>query len=197
MRRAVFALTHGLLALLLAGCATLECPRLAPEVAYCLQPPASAPRISALQEVVVTREQRDDTMLVQTENDATRLAVVGISPLGQTLVSAVWDGVAVQARPAMPSFAPDAAMMLAFVQFGLLPFDAVAAGFAPDVKRMREVADAGATLRLRDASGQLLMEIRREGRDAPFARTRVRLPTIGLAVDSRTLEPFPSVPVSP
>jgi hypothetical protein len=193
----VAALTPALLALLIAGCATRECPRLAPEVTYCLQPPASAPRITVLQEVVVTRERRADTLLVQAENDGLRLAVVGISPLGQTLVSAVWDGITVRAQPAMPSFAPDAGAMLAFVQFGLLPFDALMAGISPDVVRGREVADDGAILRFRDANGRLLMEIRREGRGAPSARTRVQLPTAGLAVDSRALEPSPAAPAAP
>ncbi len=198
MTRTAFALTPALFALLVVGCATTpECPRLAPDVTYCLQPPASAPRVTALQEVVVTRGPRADTLLVQTESDASRLVVVGISPLGQTLVSGAWDGTAVQARPALPSFAPDAAAMLAFVQFGLLPFDALMAGFAPDVARGREVADDGATLRLRDANGRLLMELRREGRDATSARTRILLPTAGLALDSRALEPSPPAPATP
>ena len=197
MRRGAGAFACALLSIVLAGCATSRCPQLAPEVAYCLQPSGAAPRMTLLQEVVVTQAERVDTLLVQTENSATQLAVVGVSPLGQTLLSATWDGAAVHVKPVAPSFAPSPGAMLAFAQFGLMSFDELGAGFAADLHRARELREDGGTLFLRDMSGRTLIEIRRDGQRPPFARTRIQLPTIALDIQARALDPSPSAPASP
>jgi hypothetical protein len=177
-----------LLCVLLAGCATSRCPPLAPDVSYCLQPPGAGPSVAWLQEVIVTKGERVETLLVQAENAATRLAVVAVSPLGQTLLSTTWDGSTVQVQPALPSATPAAGTMLAFAQFGLLSFDQLLTGFPGSEQRSSEVRDDGAVLLLQDASGRTLIEIRREGRQAPFTRTRLRMPTIDLDIQGRALD---------
>lgn len=197
MKRAAKGLAGALLFVLLAGCATSRCPLLAPDVSYCLQPPAAGAALASLQEVVVTKGDRVERLLVQTENGPARLVVVGVSPLGQTLVSATWDGTDVQVHVAVPSMVPDAGSMLAFAQFGMLPFEALGAGFAADLVRTSEAREDGATFRLRDTVGRPLLEIRRDGHRPPFAATRIRLPDLGLDVQSRTLDPATSVSATP
>lgn len=182
---------------MLAACGASRCPTLAPELSYCLRAPGTGPRGAFLQEVAVIRGERVETLLLQTENDGARLAAVGISPLGQTLVSAVWDGKTVQAPPSMPSLAPDPAAMLAFAQFGLWTFDALRSGFPADLQGPSELRTNGATLRLQDGNGRTLLEIQREGAPPSFARTLIHLPTIGLEIRSRTLDERASRPESP
>jgi hypothetical protein len=182
---------------MLAACGASRCPNLAPELSYCLRAPGSGPHGAFLQEVAVKSGERFETLLLQTENDGARLAVVGISPLGQTLVSAVWDGKTVRAQPAMPSLAPDPAAMLAFAQFGLWTFDVLRGGFPAELRGPSELRTNGATLRLQDRNGHALLEIQRDGVPPSFARTLVRLPTIGMEIRSRTLEERPSRPDSP
>ena len=88
---------------LLAACGSTRCPNLAPELNYCLQAPGTGPYGTSLHEVVVKKDERFETLLVRTENDGAKLVVVGISPLGQTLVSAAWDGETVTSQPASSS----------------------------------------------------------------------------------------------
>jgi hypothetical protein len=189
VKRVAATIGSALLFAALSGCGASRCPQLAPELRYCLQPPGAGPRVTALHELVVTSGERVDTLLVQTENDAARLAVVGLSPLGQTLVSAGWDGTTVRVLAELTSMAPDAGTMLAFAQLGLLPLEALRAGFVNVPQEgAGEPRGNDAAFRVLDARGATLLDVRREGRSPPFARTRVELPTIGLTLSSRTLD---------
>lgn len=182
---------------LLAACGSPRCPDLAPELSYCLQAPGTGPHGATLHEVVVKKDERFETLLVRTENDGARLVVVGISPLGQTLVSAAWDGETVTAQPSLPSLAPDPAAMLAFAQFDLWPLDALRPGFPADLQGTSELRTNGVTLRLRDSSGRMVLEIQKVGVPASSTRTSIRLPTIGLEIQSRVLDEPPSRSASP
>lgn len=181
-------------AALVAACGTRPCPALAPQLDYCLQAPAVAPRLVSLQQVVVRKGERSETLLVQVENDGRRLAVVGLSPLGQTLVAATWDGAGVQAQPALPSLAPAPAAMLALVQFGLMAPAHLSPGFAPDLLMVADDSAAGARIEVRESDGRTLLAIERSGRVAPFDRVRIELPTAGIEIDSRALTEEPPPP---
>lgn len=177
---------------LLAACATGPCPSLAPQLEYCLQPPAAVPPVVSLQLVEVRQGGQSETMLVQIEGDGRRLAVVGMSPIGQTVVSATWDGdtVTVQATP--PSLGPGPAAMLAVAQFGLVPPELLRPGFASDLRMRVDDAPDGATIDVRDASGRTLLVIRRTGPAAPFARVEIALPTADIELSSRALTEQPA-----
>lgn len=180
----------------LAACGTRPCPTLAPQLDYCLQPPGVAPQLVSLQQVVVRKEGRSETLLVQVENDGRRLAVVGLSPLGQTLVAATWDGTDVQAQPVLPSLAPAPAAMLALVQFGLMSPAYLSPGFAPDLLIVADDSAAGARIEVRESGGRTLLAIERAGRVAPFDRVRIALPTAGIELDSRALNEEPKPPAA-
>jgi hypothetical protein len=182
---------------LLTGCAAGPCPSLAPQLSYCLQPAAAGPQLVSLQQVVVTRGEQSETLLVQIEADGARLIVVGVSPLGQTLVSAAWDGRSVSGQPVPPSLAPGPAAFLALVQLGLLPVDALRPGFPRGTELRIDEAPRDTEIRLQDGAGRTLLAIDRSGPSAPFDRTRIELPTAGIEFRSRVLTPSPSPAAAP
>ena len=189
MRRA--ALAAPVLALL-AACGTGPCPSVAPDLEYCLQPPAAVPNVVSLQQLVVRQGSQSETMLVQVEGDGRRLALVGVSPIGQTVVAATWDGHAVTVQPTPPSPGPGPAAMLAVAQFGLLPPELLRPGFASGLRMRVDDGPDGATIEVQDPAGRTLLVIRRTGRAAPFDRVGIALPTADIELSSRALTEAPT-----
>lgn len=170
---------------LLAGCGSGDCPTLAPKLSYCLRLPDAGLQVATLQHVEVESADARETLLVQVENDGRRLVVVGISPLGQTLLSAQWDGTVVQRGVAPPQAPLDASAMLAIVQLSLLDFDRLRGGFAEGLEV--DVAVGRGTLRVTDGDGRTLLEVERTGSGPPYASARIVLPTRGIVIRSRPL----------
>jgi hypothetical protein len=180
----------GLLVTLLAGCGSSPCPTLAPDLAYCLRSPDSGPHLATLQQVTVEAGTQAETLLVRAENGSTRLVVVGLSPLGQTLLSSQWDGQVVTRAAAMPGQPLDAAAMLALVQIGMWPLETLRAGFDSEVRFFVDGAEdrlVFRVIRVMDAGDRTLLELERIGQAPPFSSTRIALPTAGIVVRSRTL----------
>jgi hypothetical protein len=177
---------------LLAGCGSGNCPTLAPQLAYCLRMPDAGPPVATLQHVEVESGDARETLLVQVENDARRLVVVGVSPLGQTLLSAQWNGTVVERGVAPPHPSLDPSALLAFAQFSLWDFDRLRGGFAEGLEV--DIAVGRAALRLRDGDGRTLLEVERTGSAPPYASARILLPTRGITIRSRRLDDNGTMP---
>lgn len=172
-----------LLATLLVGCGGENCPTLPGGVAYCLQPSASGPEFSALQQVVLEVNGQREILLARIENSKQRLAFVGLTPLGQTVLSLTWDGQRTRASwlpGAQPRIEP--AALVALLQLALWPADATRRGLSPEAEWVKN----GNGLRL-SVDGRSLVEIDRTGEGAPFDTIAISLPTVRLRFDITTL----------
>jgi len=181
-RLAVFAPVLLLVALLTA-CAINSCPTLPGGVSYCLQSPASGPSFSAVQQVVIGEGEQQETLLAYIENNPRRLALVGLTPLGQTVLRVTWDGkhIVASGPPGMgPPINP--AVLVAVLQFGLWPADAVRAGL-PDNVVWKEGATDGQLTR----QGKSLLTLRRTGQAVPYDTLSVALQPAKLLIDIHTL----------
>lgn len=178
MRHHVF-----LLIALLAGCGSERCPTLPGGVSYCLQPPASGPSFSALQQVLIGEGEQQETLLARIENGPERLTLVGLTPLGQTVLTLTWDGKHIAATE-LPGLQPhiNPAMLVAVLQLALWPQDAVRAGL-PDNVVWQDDANGGQLLR----RGESLLTIHRTGQTAPYETLSIALPSAKLILNIRTL----------
>lgn len=171
------------LIVLLAGCGSERCPTLPGGVNYCLRSPASGPSFSVLQQVVIGEGEQQETLLVQIENGPERLALVGLTPLGQTVLTLTWDGKHIAAKGpfgVQPHVNP--AVLVAVLQFALWPQDAVRAGLSGNVA-WENSATGGQLIR----RGESLLTIRRTGQTAPYETLSIALPPAKLILNIRTL----------
>ncbi|WP_024304124.1 DUF3261 domain-containing protein [Pseudogulbenkiania sp. MAI-1] len=177
MRRRLFALC---LLPWLAACSRLPspCPSLPQAPRYCLRPPQPLTEQSQL--VTVDGRGLHELSLLRLEGDASRLALAALSPLGQPLLAAAWDGKAVTGHsPFGPRVTGQAAAMLALAQWLNLPEAEVLKGFGRAAVWWRHDADGSRALM---HQGDTLMT------EAPQGDGRaVRLPTLGLRLDIREL----------
>lgn len=162
----------------LMGCGEDNCPTLSGGIAYCLQPPATGPMLSALQQVSIQWGERREVLLARIENGPGGLVFVGLTPLGQTVLVLTWDGDRVRATwpPATrPPIEP--AVLVALLQIALWPVEAIRPGL-PAVVVMEE---SGSERRLaRDA--RTLLSVRRTDQEAPYNSFAIELPAAGLSV---------------
>jgi hypothetical protein len=181
-RLAVFAPAL-FLVVLLTACAINRCPTLPGGVSYCLQSPASGPSFSVVQQVVIGEGERQETLLAYIENNLQRLALVGLTPLGQTVLRVTWDGKHMVAS-GPPGMGPaiDPAVLVAVLQFGLWPPDAVRAGLPDDVVWKEDATDGQLT-----RQGKSLLTLRRTGRAVPYDTLSVALQPAELLINIHTL----------
>ena len=181
-RLAVFASILFLVALL-SACAINRCPTLPGGVSYCLQSPASGPSFSVVQQVVIGEGDRQETLLAYIENNPQQLALVGLTPLGQTVLRVTWDGKQIVAS-GPPGMGPpiNPAVLVAVLQFGLWPPDAVRAGL-PDNVVWKEGATDGQLTR----QGKSLLTLRRTGQAVPYDTLSIALPPAELLINIHTL----------
>jgi hypothetical protein len=168
---------------LLTACAVNRCPTLPGGVSYCLQSPASGPSFSVVQQVVIGGGEQQETLLAYIENNPQRLALVGLTPLGQTVLRVTWDGrhIVTSGPPGMgPPINP--AVLLAVLQFGLWPPDAVRAGLPENV-----VWKEGATDGQLTRQGKPLLTLRRTGQAVPYDTLSVALQPAELQINIHTL----------
>lgn len=171
------------IALLLAGCGEENCPALPGGIAYCLQVPASGPRLAALQHVVIEANGHREILLARIENGDNKFVFVGLTPLGQTVLTLTWDGK--QARAAWPpGMQPriEPAVLVAMMQMALWPVEVTRRGL-PSHADWRE--DAG-RLRL-SVDGRAVAEIERRGPAAPYDSIALTLPVAQLVLNITTL----------
>jgi hypothetical protein len=172
-----------LLVVLLTACAINRCPTLPGGVSYCLQSPASGPAFSVVQQVVIGEGGQQETMLAYIENNPQRLALVGLTPLGQTVLRVTWDGshIVASGPPGIgPSINP--AVLMAVLQFGLWPPDAVRAGLPDNV-----AWEDGATGARLTRQGKSLLTLRRTGQAVPYDSLSVALQPAKLLINIHTL----------
>lgn len=172
-----------LLIVILTGCGSERCPTLPGGVSYCLQSPASGPNFSALQQVVIGEGEQQETLLAHVENGPERLTLVGLTPLGQTVLTLTWDGkhIAVNKPPGMqPHINP--AVLVAILQLAMWPQDAVHSGL-PDSVVWKDDADGGHLLR----RGESLLTIHRTGQTAPYETLSITMPPAKLILNIHTL----------
>jgi Protein of unknown function (DUF3261) len=181
-RLAVFASILFLVALL-SACAINRCPTLPGGVSYCLQSPASGPSFSVVQQVLIGEGDRQETLLAYIENNPQQLALVGLTPLGQTVLRVTWDGTQIVAS-GPPGMGPpiNPAVLVAVLQFGLWPPDAVRAGL-PDNVVWKEGATDGQLTR----QGKSLLILRRTGQAVPYDTLSFALPPAELLINIHTL----------
>ena len=178
-----------LLLVLLAGCGSTRCPRLPGAVSYCLQPPAAGPGMTVLQHVSIVTPERQETLLVRIENNADRLALVGLSPLGQTLLTLTWDGTDVtdtETPGGHPPIRPGA--LVAVLQLALWPRESVQAGLPHDVTWLEN--DMGAAM---IRNGTTLLSIHRSGAAPPYSNLHIDMPSAALSLHIQSLPEQDSV----
>lgn len=172
-----------LITALLAGCGEENCPALPGGITYCLQTPGSGPKLAALQHVVIEANGHRDVLLARIENGNDKFVFVGLTPVGQTVLTLTWDGK--QARAAWPPgveprIAP--AALVAMMQMALWPVEVTRRGL-PRHAVWQE--DAG-RLRL-SVDGQAVVEIERRGQTAPYDSIALALPAARLGLNITTL----------
>lgn len=164
---------------LLAGCAgSGRCVALPDAPSYCLQLPAAS--YSANQLVTVSGSGLQELSVMQLEADADALSLAVISPLGQSLLTARWDGKQWQAESAFGArISQQGGAMLALAQWLHLPELQVLQGFgrAPVWWRHR---DAGQRSLMH--GGDVLMDIEMQADGQ-----RLTLPALGLKLDITAL----------
>ena len=168
---------------LLTACGSDRCPTLPGGVSYCLQPPASGPAFSVVQQVVIVEGEQQETLLAFIENNPRRLALVGLTPLGQTVLTVTWDGKHIVASgPPGTGARIKPAVLVAVLQFGLWPPDAVRAGL-PDNVVWKEGATDGQLTR----QGKSLLTLRRTGQAVPYDTLSIALHPAKLLMNIHTL----------
>lgn len=179
-----------LLALTLNACTGSEgqCPSLPGGARYCLQA-APALRFSVLQQARLRFGEQQMTLLTRVENDAAGMRFVGLTPLGQTLMSVSWENGALRADlpPALQGKL-DPALLLALIQIAQWPAEQVRAGLAPHWE-LRETPE-GRRLHLTEHN-DIMLDIAWEGRPTPSAiakRITIQAPAAGFRLDVLRLE---------
>ena len=127
--------------------------------------------------------EQQATLLAYIENGPQRLTLVGLTPLGQTVLTLTWDGkhIAADGPPgAWPLINP--AVLVAVLQFALWPRDAVRAGLPDDVV-WEDGAEGGQLIR----RGESLLTIRRTGPAAPYDTLSIALHSAKLILNIHTL----------
>lgn len=164
---------------LLAGCAgNSRCITLPDAPAYCLQPPAA--NYSANQLITVSGRGLQEISVMQLEADAAALSLAVMSPLGQSLLSARWDGKKWQAESAFGArISRQGGAMLALAQWLHLPEAQVLQGFgrAPVWWRHRDGGQRSLMF-----GGEVLMDVQMQP-----AGQHLTLPTLGLKLDITAL----------
>ncbi|MCS3806059.1 hypothetical protein HNO92_003633 [Chromobacterium alkanivorans] len=167
------------LLLLLTACAGGgHCVRLPQTPAYCLRPPAET--YGASQLVTASGRGFRELSLLQLEADGQRLSLAALSPLGQPLLSAGWDGRRWSASsPFGRRVSEQGPAMLALAQWLHLPEAAVLDGFGRAPAWWLHAADG--QRRLMNGDQTLLI-------DAPTSKgRRVQLPQLGMTLEIESL----------
>jgi hypothetical protein len=181
MMRALIAIA---LALLLTGCAAGTAVSVAPGYRYTLQPPAAGPKFTALQEIVITAPNgREERIVSQLENDETSMRLAALTPLGQTLLTAHFDGRTVQTKSALP-LAPvfDAGFVIALIQLALWPEHSVAQGLNVGMRLVTQGNN-----RELEGGGKILWTINVRGAGVPYDSVHIRSEDARLALRITTL----------
>ncbi len=175
---------HALLLIaLLSGCGNDRCPTLPGGVSYCLRSPASGPGFSVLQQVVIGEGEQQETLLAYIENSPQRLTLVGLTPLGQTVLTLTWDGEHFSANGPPGAWTHiNPAVLVAVLQFALWPQDAVRAGL-PDNVVWKVGAGDGQLIR----QGESLLTIQKTGQAVPYETLSIALHPAKLVVNIHTL----------
>ena len=159
------------IALILAGCASGTAVGVAPGYRYTLQPPASGPKFTALQEIVIAAPGgREERLLSQLENDADSLRLAAFTPLGATLLTAVFDGRSVETRSAMPTGAAfDARFVIALIQLALWPEAVVENGLGTGMRLV-----TAPNKRELEGGGKILWTMDMHGSGVPYDSVHIR-----------------------
>lgn len=180
-------MTRAALALLLALAACgqqdsdARCPELPGGGRFCLQPSSALPPFTVQQKVDIRFSGRRETLIVQLEVDAEAMRVVGLTPFGQRLLEASYDGQRVRA-PTLPERRLDPALLLAMMQLALWPDDAVRAGLSPAL----ELVASSDRRRISD-HGKLVVELSYTGGRPPFGDMHIGFPETHMEFDVTTL----------
>lgn len=172
------------LALAVAGCATGNAVSIAPGYQYALQPPSAGPAFSALQEIVlIAPDGREERLVSQLENDAKSMRLAALTPLGQTLLTATFDGEHVETRSAVPTGAAfDARFVIALIQLSLWPEAAVADGLGVGMR-----LTTSPERRTVEGGSKILWTIDTRGAGIPYDRVQIRSEDARLALRITTL----------
>ena len=181
MTRAFIAIA---LAFLLTGCATGAAVSVAPGYRYTLQPPGAGPKFTALQEIVLTTPNgREERIVSQLENDETSMRLAALTPLGQTLLTAHFDGRSVHTKSALPAGAAfDAGFVIALIQLALWPESSVAEGLGVGMRLVTHGNN-----RQLEGGGKILWTIIVHGTSVPYDSVHIRSEDARLALRITTL----------
>lgn len=165
-----------------------HCPRLPGGGRYCLQP-APELHISMLQKTQLRFGDQQLTLLTRIENDAAGMRFVGLTPLGQTLMSVSWEnGILTAALPPALQSKVDPALLLALVQIAQWPSSQVRVGLEPAWELTE--TPRGRHLRLTETNN-IMLDIAWEGDISSAANANkitIRAPDAGFRLEAVRLE---------
>lgn len=174
-----------LLPLLLGACASMRpgCADLPGAISYCLQATNAAPAFSVQQKVVAQIGQRKDMLIIEIDNAAEGMSLVGMTPFGHTLLEVRYDNKLATAQR-LPDARMTPEMMLAVIQIALWPADIVQSGLGEGLR-----IEASAQGRQLWQGEELLMQVTHDGTLPPHQTFSVTLPRLDARVTATTLPP--------
>ena len=172
-----------LLTLLLSGCASIShCPPLPGGLDYCLQSSLEVPAFAATQDVRVRYGNLDERLIAQLEVDGDGMRLVGMTPMGQRLISAQYDNRAATADK-VPGDRFEATALLSLIQLATWPEASVRSGLG-DRWRLEETPSRRRILR----DGQPVLVIDRLGSPPHYRHLTIHLPDAGLSLSIDGIE---------
>ena len=128
-RRTILLLAVAALAAGCGGDSDPRCTVLPGGVGYCLQTTDGVPPFDVQQRIDMSFRGQQQTLILQTESDDAGVRVVGMTPLGQTLLQLDFDNRQVTAVSSIKAISP--VMLMALVQIGGWPVERVRQGIDP------------------------------------------------------------------
>jgi hypothetical protein len=134
-----------------------------------------------LSEVILSHAGRQETLLVQVENDPQTLRAAVLSPLGQRLALVSLRAGQIESERAGLPGEPRIGALLAMIQLTRWPL----ASLVPALREQSlELLEVNGERRVRDAGGRLLASA-----ECAEGRCRIALPELELSLDLRDLPP--------
>lgn len=171
--------------LVLAGCgehaSDLRCAKLPRGGEYCLQSTAVLAPFNAQQKVDIRVRERRETLIAQIESDTSGIRFAGLTPMGQTLLKASYDNLAVSATQ-LPDKHMNLELVFALLQVALWPPEAVRAGLDASLTLDEERNERRVVHR-----GEVVLRITYQGDQRPFSQMHLTIPAMDVVVDIETL----------
>lgn len=173
-----------ILGLMLGACTTLPngCLRLAPDGWYC---PAFATWPAFETEQATTVRFRDQSMqlLTRIQSDREGVRLVAVSPLGQTILAASWQGGQLNATlPPGLNDKLEPALLPALLEIALAPAPTVRAGLGGAL----EIIDSAQRRDIVSARGTEIA-ISWQGAALPYDALRINVRRLGLVIESQSI----------